>query len=497
MTQDDADDEGRVSGSFPAEVSDVVASGEEVPLSFRYGEGDVIAGKYRLVRLVGHGGMGDVWVAHNETLDIDIAIKLMHADAEAESGDASDRLLREARAAARLGHPAIVRVFDFGTTDFGESFIAMELLEGEDLATSLAHHGRLSATKAVRTLLPVAHALDVAHSKRIVHRDLKPENIFLTRVEGGKLQPKLVDFGIAKIDRGKNVRLTQKGTVLGSPAYMAPEQARGDDVDHRADIWSFCVVLYESLTGARPFVGKNDNAVLYAIVAHDPQPITALASGDDALWAILEKGFSKNPDKRWQSMHELGAALATWLLSQGISEDIAGASLEATWLASSSARGDALGTVPPPAGVAPQRSATTERPPVPARVSKQAVVAVALVLMSGAAAFVLAARRAPPAPERDARVAPAPPGLVSAAPESTSAVPAGSGLTLPAAAPVELSGSTEQIPTGVPSAPEPPVASPSHGRKTPAKAARPPVRVEPPKPKPAASSKPSLKDPFR
>jgi serine/threonine-protein kinase len=356
---DDADHDDRASGPVPAEGADIPH--EELPVSFRYGEGDVISGKYRLVRMLGTGGMGDVWLAHNETLDIDVAIKLMRA--EAGAGDGEDRLLREARAAARLGHPAIVRVFDFGTTDFGEPFIVMELLEGEDLATRLADHGRLSATKAVRSLLPVAHALVAAHSKGIVHRDLKPENIFLSRTEGDRIQPKVVDFGIAKIDRG-SLRLTQKGTVLGSPGYMSPEQARGEDADHRADIWSFCVVLYETLTGTQPFVGKNENAILYAIISHEPTPITALAAGDEPLSAIVTKGLSKNPDKRWSSMRDLGVALASWLRAQGVAEDISGVSLETTWL-SSSAPSDG-----PPPSLLPtiaveRRVATTERPPPP------------------------------------------------------------------------------------------------------------------------------------
>jgi eukaryotic-like serine/threonine-protein kinase len=395
VTENDADDDGdRTSGAFPAESTDAVPDGGDIPVSFRYSDGDVIAGKYRLLRLVGRGGMGDVWVAHNETLDIDIAIKLMRAEAEGgDEEDASDRLLREARAAARLGHPAIVRVFDFGATEFGEPFIAMELLEGEDLATSLSRYGRLSATKAVRTLLPVAHALDAAHGKHIVHRDLKPENIFLTRLDGDRIQPKLVDFGIAKIDRGKGLRLTRKGTVLGSPAYMAPEQARGDEVDHRADIWSFCVVLYETLTGTQPFVGKNDNAILYAILAHEPAPITSLAAGDEELATILEKGFAKNPDKRWQSMHEIGSALATWLLTQGVNEDIAGTSLEATWLSSPATRSDGLSTRPP-SPVLQRRVPTTERPPsrLP-QVSRRTALAVGSVLFVGIAAFVVGRRR--------------------------------------------------------------------------------------------------------
>src|SRR5882672_2939756 len=148
-----------------------------------YGTGDLIADKYRLGRKLGQGGMGEVWLAHNETLDIDVAIKLIRREMATE--EMADRLLHEARAAARLGHPAIVRVNDFGKTNRGDPFIVMELLDGEDLAGALAKRGTLNADTAVRTLLPIAHALSVAHNKGIVHRDLKPENIYIAKNDEG------------------------------------------------------------------------------------------------------------------------------------------------------------------------------------------------------------------------------------------------------------------------------------------------------------------------
>src|SRR5215471_126392 len=159
----------RAAPNAPRSDSDVVskraADSEKVPSS-RYGASDVLAGKYRLERRLGECGMGDVWIAHNETLDIDVAIKLIRGELATE--EMAERLLHEARAAARLGHPAIVRVNDFGNTDRGDPFIVMELLEGEDLAAALASRGRLNSITAVRTLLPIAHALMVAHNKGIV-----------------------------------------------------------------------------------------------------------------------------------------------------------------------------------------------------------------------------------------------------------------------------------------------------------------------------------------
>jgi serine/threonine-protein kinase len=301
------------------------------PARHELGAGDVIAGKYHLVELLGEGGMGSVWVAHNATLDIHVAIKVIRADL-AGGARLSDRMLQEARAAAQLGHPAIVRISDFGATDSGDPFVVMELLAGEDLAAVLERRGRLSPVKAIRTLLPVAHALVTAHDKKIVHRDIKPENIFLARAEDGGVQPKLIDFGVAKLNRSPSERLTMVGAVMGSPGYMPPEQARGDDVDMRADIWSLCAVLYELVTGRLPFQGKNYNALLRSIIEDEPPPVTNFGIGDAALWEVVRKGLAKNPDERWPSMRRLGAALADWLLSHDVTEDICGTSLTTAWL---------------------------------------------------------------------------------------------------------------------------------------------------------------------
>ena len=338
MSHDDAKDEARINLRLVAKDDPDVE-----PSTIVYSAGNVIAGRYRLKALLGKGGMGAVWRAHNETLDVDVALKLIHRNLVGE--DSADRLLQEARAAAKLGHSAIVRVFDFGRTKFGEPFIVMELLEGEDLATLLERRGRLSAIRAVQTLLPIIHALDAAHSKGIIHRDLKPENIFVAKEDGQRLQPKIVDFGVAKLDRG-DVRVTRTGALLGSPAYMSPEQARGDDIDHRADIWSLCVVMYEIITGRIPFEGKNANATLYAIIANDPPPLAMFAAGDDELWTIMSIGLAKDPDKRWQTMRTLGEALARWLRARGVNEDVSGAAIDATWRPMGD-RMDSLSTVPP------------------------------------------------------------------------------------------------------------------------------------------------------
>jgi serine/threonine-protein kinase len=296
-----------------------------------YDVGDVIGTKYLLRRVLGEGGMGSVWLARNKALDVDVAIKLIRNDLGAPEGAA--RLLQEARAAARLGHPSIVRVFDFGNTERGDPFIVMEMLDGESLGDCFERRGRLDALAAVRTVLPVASALESAHAHGIVHRDMKPDNVVMVSGEAGAVIPKVVDFGIAKLWREEALAgLTQPGTILGSPEYMAPEQARGrSDIDHRADVWALAVMLYEAITGHRPFTGANYNAVMMAVIDDEPVPTIELAAGDEALWALLQKGLAKDAADRWPTMRAFGVALAAWAMERGATDDIAGNALNAHW----------------------------------------------------------------------------------------------------------------------------------------------------------------------
>ncbi len=304
---------------------------EERPES-QYLSGDVIADRYRLVRKIGQGGMGVVWVAHSLVLGVDIALKLIRAN-PADSGVAS-RMGREAHAAARIGHPALVRVFDFGWTTRGDPFLVMELVHGEALSTVLRRESRMGAVRAVQVLLPLADGLRCAHEKGIVHRDVKPENVFLATDTFGRVQPKLLDFGIAKVDvRSNSARITQLGAVLGSPEFMSPEQARGQqDIDERTDIWSMCVMLYEMISGSMPFQNRNYNALMQAILNEDPVPTTELAAGDAGLWRVIERGLAKKREDRWTTMTELGEALALWLYEHGVKEDVSGNSIRALWL---------------------------------------------------------------------------------------------------------------------------------------------------------------------
>jgi serine/threonine-protein kinase len=289
--------------------------------------GTLIGGKYRLERMLGEGGMGAVWQACNVHLDLPVALKLLHPEIRAR--DTTARLLTEARVEARLCHPSIVRVFDYGETERGEGYIVMELLEGATLSDLLALHGALPPIAAVGLVLPIIHGIRAVHGAGVVHRDLKPHNIVISQT-GTQLRPTLLDFGIAKLLGEFSGKLTIEGNVLGSPAYMAPEQARGDlDVDERADIWALCVVLYELISGASPFDACNQYASLCAVIERDPPALTA--AGCATLWPILKRGLAKDRELRIASAHELGEALARWLIEQGETEDACGDSLVRTW----------------------------------------------------------------------------------------------------------------------------------------------------------------------
>jgi serine/threonine-protein kinase len=269
--------------------------------------------------------MGVVWEAHSLALDIPVAIKLIHPSAT--NDEDQERLLREAKAVARLADPGVVRVFDCGKTSSGEPYVVMELLAGQDLANRLNERGCLLPVEAVRTLLPVVRALGSAHLAHIVHRDIKPENVFLARTPTGDEQPKLLDFGIAKVEFLFEKRITHLGSTMGSPNYMSPEQARGEDVDLRADLWGICVVLYEAITARVPFYGDSYNAVMYAILSAPLVPFMDLAIDEPELWAIVARGLERNREARWQTSEELLVALSSWLINRGVDTDLTGVAL--------------------------------------------------------------------------------------------------------------------------------------------------------------------------
>ena len=285
-----------------------------------YEAGTIVAGKYRLLYPLGEGGMGSVWAAHSSALDINVALKLIRLATASE--EAPLRMIQEAHATARLADPGIVRMFDVGSTEQGDPFIAMELLTGTTLHTTL-EAGPLPAIRAVRLLLPIVRALETAHRAGVVHRDIKPDNILFAVGARGDLQPKLVDFGVAKLLSKEN-QLTHVGAVVGSPQYMSPEQTRGEAIDHRTDLWSVCVVLYEAIVGAPPFTANNTHALLHTISTKEFKWGKEPGAPDAMLAEIIRKGLTNEREQRWQQARELMLALAEWLRSQGVTEDITG-----------------------------------------------------------------------------------------------------------------------------------------------------------------------------
>ncbi len=257
--------------------------------------------------------MGHVFVAEHTALQKRVALKILAPQMVALGDEQSERFLREARAGSRLSHPGIVEINDFGTTDTGLPFFAMELLEGEDLGDRLDRDERLAWPVARDLTLQMLDALSAAHAEGVVHRDLKPENCFLTQDPSGAERLKLVDFGIAKLLSEPNATtLTADGRILGTPHYMAPEQAIGKDIDARADVYASTIILFEMLTGQPPF---NEGSVMEILSQHLSQPPPSLREAGspidipDQLEAIVAKGLAKAPEERFASVDEFAAAL--------------------------------------------------------------------------------------------------------------------------------------------------------------------------------------------
>ena len=292
-----------------------------------YCPGDLLRDKYELLRPIGEGGMGVVWIARDLTLEVEVAVKISRRFLDDGDAMMAQRALSEARLAAQFAHPAVCRVLDFGLSALGDPFVVSELLHGEALDEVVAEQVRLPALVAVQMLLPILDGLAALHSKGIVHRDVKPANMFLSRDWQGRVQPKLLDFGIARLMHDRK-RITTPGAICGTACYMSPEQARGSqDVDSRSDLWSFCASLYELITGSPPFDGENYNAVLWAVLTTEPPSISEFAAGDAALSAIVRRGMRRAPSERFATAQELAHALARWLLGQGVEADICGHSL--------------------------------------------------------------------------------------------------------------------------------------------------------------------------
>lgn len=277
---------------------------------------EVIDGKFRIVRLLGQGGMGAVYEGVHLLIHRRVAIKVLHA-AVVQHREAALRFEREAQAAGRIGSKHIVEVLDLGQLPSGARYMVMEFLEGESLGTRLERQHFLSPVELYPIVTQLLDGLGAAHRAGIVHRDLKPDNVFLQNNDGKADFVKLLDFGISKFGDSlgdSGLSMTQTGAVMGTPFYMAPEQARGARaVDHRADIYAAGVIMYECLTGRVPFNASSFNELLFKIALEEPPPLRSLAPHvDEELAGIVARAMARDPGRRFQSAAELRAALDGW-----------------------------------------------------------------------------------------------------------------------------------------------------------------------------------------
>src|SRR6185437_3497378 len=281
--------------------------------------GHIIEGKYRLVRLIGTGGMGAVYEGENLLIRRRVAIKVLHASASNASVDAIRRFEREAQAAGEIGNDHILEVLDLGSLPNDDRYMVMEYLDGETLAARIERHGRLTPHQIAPIARQFLTALASAHMAGIIHRDLKPENIFILRSKAGRADfVKLIDFGISKFSRPFDVgehRMTRADAVLGTPCYMSPEQARGArETDVRSDIYSCGVILYESVTGKLPFEGESFNDLMFKIALTDaPSPLSVVPSLDPDFAWLINRAISRDPESRFASAQDFAEALDGWM----------------------------------------------------------------------------------------------------------------------------------------------------------------------------------------
>ncbi len=283
-------------------------------LSASFTPGQILLGRYRLVQPINEGGMSVVWAAEHTVTGKQVALKLLKADAASDES-VKRRMLREARAACAVVHPNILPVHDVLQLADGSPVLVMDLLAGESLRDRLLRRPVLDLDEAATLLLPVISGVGTAHAAGVVHRDLKPENIFLSN-ESGEIRVRILDFGIAKLV-GPTSSLTQSnivtnaGMMLGTPYYMAPEQVLGEPIDHRADIWSLGVILYECLAGERPTEDENIGRVLRRVITHDIEPLSSKVKGLPAdVIALVDRMLSLDVKDRPVSLREVGEVLA-------------------------------------------------------------------------------------------------------------------------------------------------------------------------------------------
>ncbi|MBI4956150.1 MAG: serine/threonine protein kinase [Myxococcales bacterium] len=276
--------------------------------------GEVLDGKYRIVRMVGEGGMGSVYQGENVRIKRTVAIKVLHSSV-AEKRDVVQRFEREAQAAGRIGSEHIVEVLDLGNLPTGERFMVMEFLDGESLSDRIKSRRRMSPEEMVPLLVQALEGLAAAHDAGIIHRDLKPDNIYLLKNKGGRKDfVKLLDFGVSKFSALDNeMSMTRTGAVMGTPYYMSPEQAKGGKIDARSDLYAIGVVMYQMVTGRVPFNAGSFNELLFKIALETPEPLDQILPDLDRNFAaIITRAMAREQDDRFQSARHLQEVLQQW-----------------------------------------------------------------------------------------------------------------------------------------------------------------------------------------
>jgi serine/threonine protein kinase len=458
-------------------------------------EGEILAGKYRVERVLGIGGMGVVVAAHHIQLDKRVALKFLLPEATANA-EVVARFAREARAAVKIESEHVARVIDVGAMESGAPYMVMEYLVGSDLAHRLQEHGAIPIEEAIDYLLQACEAIAEAHAAGIVHRDLKPANLFLTRRADGSSLVKVLDFGISKatppVGSQPDMSLTKTASVMGSPLYMAPEQMRSTrSVDARADIWALGVILYELLSGKVPFEATTMPELCAMVLTEAPAPLRdKRPDTPPGLWAIIERCLQKDPAQRFGNVSDLANALASFAPARSrLSIDRISKVLRAAGVATAS-------LVPPAeAGAAARIGDSTSAAWSPSSTSSSRGPSKlpwllglgAVVVAVGVAALGLRGGHA----EVAAPSSPVPAPPAAAAPAPVQLAPAPAAIEAPIAAVASPAPSSAPAPSGVAAAPRPAQARP---KAAPAKRVEPaaaPAPVAPPAAPPAPAPKKS------
>ncbi|HTJ46601.1 MAG TPA: serine/threonine-protein kinase [Kofleriaceae bacterium] len=358
--------------------------------------GQVLAGRYLISKKLGEGGMGAVYLATHTVLEKQVALKVLHGEF-ARKADLVERFMQEAKAASRIRHENVIDISDFGTAGEGIVFFAMELLSGHDLHEEIARARlqgrRLPWDRARPIFLQICSALSAAHSQGIVHRDLKPENIYLVEWLGHKDFVKLLDFGIAKLTEvsDNDRKLTRTGMLFGTPEYMSPEQARGETVDHRVDIYAMGCILYQLVTGRVPFEAENFMGILSLHLTEEPPPIPpqifAEVGAPPQLEFIIRRALAKDREQRFQTIDEMANAVRALHGEQErpiLQPRVPLATSQQRAQTGGPARTQWTGSLQVP---------TEEVPAIPAKKSKAPWIAVAIVAAAGGGAAAFFATR--------------------------------------------------------------------------------------------------------